>query len=223
MPKKVKKKVKLKLVPVLFFIVTLVVLYFFFAWVIDTKIKNIIIYNNILLTDQEIIELAGIEDYPSFYKTLNKTIKKNIKRSPLVKEVKVKKKLFNVLELYVEEYKPLFIKDNKLVLENNSKIELMNCKVPILTNIEENEVYKNLINEMLEINESAKSKISQIIYKPSEYDNTRFLLYMDDGNHVYINISKFDNINFYDEIYPTLNNKKGILYLDSGNHFEIFK
>ena len=25
------------------------------------------------------------------------------------------------------------------------------------------------------------------------------------------------------EIYPTLNNKKGTLYLDSGNHFELFK
>ena len=223
MPKKVKKRVKLKLIPILFFIGSLIGLYFFFDFLIETKIKNIVIYNNVLLTDQEIIELAGIEDYPSFYKTLNKTIKKNIKQSPFIKEVKVKKKLFNVLELHIEEHKPLFIKDDKLVLENNNKVDLINYKVPTLTNLEENKIYEDLIKAVLKLNESAKSKISQIIYSPSEYDDTRFLLYMDDGNHVYINLSKFSNINYYNEIYPTLNNKKGTLYLDSGNHFEIFK
>ena len=31
----------------------------------------------------------------------------------------------------------------------------------------------------------------------------------------------FNLINKYNDIYPTLDNKKGILYLDSGNHFEI--
>ena len=223
MSKKIKKKVKIKLLPVLFFVVTLVGLYFFFNCLIDTKIRNIIIYNNGLLTDQEIIELAGIENYPSFYKTLNKNIKSNIKKNPLVKRVKVKKKIFNVLELYIEEYKPLFIKDDKLVLENNAKIDLIDYKAPILINMVENEIYKDLIKEMLKINDSSRNNISQIIYSPSDYDNTRFLLYMDDGNHVYININKFSNINYYDEIYPTLNNKKGSLYLDSGNHFEIFK
>ena len=45
---------------------------------------------------------------------------------------------------------------------------------------------------------------------------------MNDGNHIYINISKLDNLNYYSEIYPTLNGKKGTLYLDSGNHFEPF-
>ena len=46
---------------------------------------------------------------------------------------------------------------------------------------------------------------------------------MDDGNHVYININKFEKLNYYSDIYPSLNNKKGTLYLDSGSHFEVFK
>ena len=45
------------------------------------------------------------------------------------------------------------------------------------------------------------------------------MLYMVDGNYVYITLTKFDSINYYNEIYPTLEGKKGILYLDSGNHF----
>ena len=46
---------------------------------------------------------------------------------------------------------------------------------------------------------------------------------MVDGNYVYMTISKFETINYYNQIYPTLNGKKGILYLDSGNHFQEFK
>ena len=47
---------------------------------------------------------------------------------------------------------------------------------------------------------------------------------MEDQNmcdYVYITLSKINLINSYNEIYPTLEGKKGILYLDSGNHFEI--
>ena len=46
---------------------------------------------------------------------------------------------------------------------------------------------------------------------------------MCDGNYIYVNLSKFSSMNYYNEIYPTLDEKKGILYLDSGNHFQEFK
>ena len=83
-------------------------------------------------------------------------------------------------------------------------------------------LYNDFIKEMLKLKSSVRGQISEITYAKSEYDNSRFLLYMDDGNHVYVNIAKFSKLNYYDEIYPTLNNKKGTLYLDSGNHFEVF-
>ena len=88
----------------------------------------------------------------------------------------------------------------------------------------DNDYYIKCFNEQVlsKLNATEKNQISEIIYTPSEYDNTRFLLYMNDGNHIYINISKLDNLNYYSEIYPTLNGKKGTLYLDSGNHFEPF-
>lgn len=223
MAKKVKKKIKFKIIPILILMITTVGLYFLFSYIVDTKIQNIIIFDNELLTDQEIIDLAGLNEYPSFYKTRNKTIINKVKKNELIKEVKIKKKLFNVLEIHIKEYVPLFIKDGKVVLDNNSKIDYSLSKVPVLTNLEENDVYRDLIDKMVLIRPTIRNKISQIIYSPSEYDKTRFLLYMDDGNHVYVNIIKFKNLNYYDEIYPTLNNKKGTLYLDSGNHFEIFK
>jgi len=44
---------------------------------------------------------------------------------------------------------------------------------------------------------------------------------MNDGNYVYLTLYSFSLANKYDEILPTLEDKKGILYLDSGNYFEI--
>ena len=222
MPKKLKKKIRFKIIPILIFLVICVGLYFAITYLADTKIKNIYIYGNNILTDQQIIELAKIDDYPSFYKTFSRTMKKNIKQNPIIKDVKIKKRFFNVLKIYVTEYKPLFIKDNKLILEEGIISEMVNVKVPVLTNEVKTEVYESLIKELSNIDDLIRSQISEIIYSKSEYDNTRFLLYMDDGNHVYVNINKFSKLNYYNEIYPTLNNKKGTLYLDSGNHFEVF-
>lgn len=222
MAKKVKKKIKFKIVPILIFLVSLVILYFGLTILADTKIKNIYVYGNNLLTEQEVIELAKVEDYPSFYKTLSRNIKKNIMTNPIVKDVKIKKTFFNVLKIYVTEYKPLFIKGDKLILEDGISTDIVKCKVPVLTNEVDSDVYNNLTKEMLKLKDSIRSQISEITYAKSEYDDSRFLLYMDDGNHVYVNIAKFSKLNYYDEIYPTLNNKKGTLYLDSGNHFEVF-
>ena len=41
MAKKVKKKIKFKIVPILIFLICLVVLYFGLSYLADTKIKNI--------------------------------------------------------------------------------------------------------------------------------------------------------------------------------------
>lgn len=222
MPKRVKKKIKFKIVPILIFIAVLVVLYFGGTYLINTKIKNIYVIGNNILSDQEIIKLANIEDYPSFYKTFSYTLKKRIKKSELVKNVKIKKRLFNVLKIYIEEYTPVLINDDKTVLENGAAIDKKVANLPILSDLDDKEVYTKLINKLSKLNATERNQISEIIYAPSEYDNTRFLLYMNDGNHIYINISKLDNLNYYSEIYPTLNGKKGTLYLDSGNHFEPF-
>ena len=223
MSKKIKKRIKFKLIPIFIFLVVATILYFSIAYLLDTKIKNIYIYDNNILTDQEIIELAGIEDYPSFYKTLSLSIKKKIEKNPLIKEVKIKKRFFNVLKIYVIEYIAVLSKNNKLILENGYEIDYIPSKVPILNNTPDNEVYNDLLTELSKLNKSELSRISEITHSPTEYDKTRFLLYMNDGNHVYINITSFDKLNYYNEIYPTLNNKKGTLYLDSGNHFEVFK
>ena len=74
---------------------------------------------------------------------------------------------------------------------------------------------------MGKIKEDILSKVSDMEYLPNEYDKDRFLFYMDDGNMVYLTLTKFKLMNHYNEVLPQLEGHKGILYLDSGNHFQI--
>ena len=231
MAKKIKKKTKIKFIPILILILLIIIVFFLVSFFMNVKIKNIYIYNNNLLSDQEIIELANLEDYPSFIKTNINKITKKLKTNQYIKDVKIKKSLIATISITVLEYQPLFeysttgklVVDTNIELDNDDKI----ISVPILVNYVPDTIYSQFITEMKNVDEDIRSKISNIEYSPNDYDKKRFLLYMNDGNKVFVtlatenNKSRFSLINSYDEIYPTLGGKKGTLNLDSGNHFDI--
>ena len=81
--------------------------------------------------------------------------------------------------------------------------------------------YNLLIDKMRLVDRDILFRISEIEYSPNEVEGNRFLLYMNDGNYVYITLDKFSNINSYVDIIKNFENKKGILHLDYGNHFTI--
>lgn len=225
MAKKIKKKTKLRLIPILLLLVIIVIGYFLVSFFMNIRIKNIYITGNKILTDQEVIELAGIEDYPSFVKTTISSMTKKIKKNPYVKDVKITKTLIATVNIKIDEYDFLFVKetDNKVVVDVNKELTLDDeiVGIPILVNYVPDTIYEEFIKEMKNVNVKVKDKISHIEYQPNDYDKQRFLMYMNDGNEVYVTITRFNLINKYNEIYPTLEGRKGILYLDSGNHFEI--
>lgn len=226
MKKKKKQKLRIKIIPVLLVIITGIVLFYGGKIILNTRIKNIFIYGNNYVKDDEILTLAEIIDYPKFYTTLSTKIEKKLLENPYIKKVSVKKSFYHVIEITVEENIPLFIKDTKdvIVLENEEEVE--NTKkyaLPRLINEVPNDIYSKFVEGMKDLEPIVRSKISEIKYKPSEYDDARFLLYMNDGNHVYLTLSKFEYLEYYNEVYETLENKKGTLYLDSGNHFVIAK
>lgn len=225
MKKKIKKKTKIKIIPILILLLLLVIVFFLVSFFMKVKIKNIYVYGNHNISEQQIIELANLENYPSFIGTSTSAIKKKIKNNSYIKDVVVKKSLIATIKIYITEYDFLFIKENenKVVVDFNKELDNIDGLkgVPTLVNYVPDTVYEEFVEEMKKIKLDTKNKISQIEYTPNDYDTKRFLLYMNDGNLVYLTISRFELINKYDEIYPTLGGSKGILYLDSGNHFEI--
>lgn len=227
MPKKLVKKRKLKLFNLLLMLVIIGSISFGIYLYIQLPIKNIIIKNTTYLSDDYILELANLKDYPGFYKYSKKKIINNIEKSPYIESVIIKRKFCHILEIDVTEKKPLFYRDSdkKIVFSDRSSISENNdfviFRIPRLLNYVPNNIYKDFVNNMKNIDDDILGKVSDIFYDPNDIDKERFLLYMDDGNMVYLTLTKFKMINYYNAVLEQLENRKGILYLDNGNHFQI--
>jgi len=176
MAKKVKKKIKIKWGPFFILCIALICLYGCYEFLISFRITNIYIENNNLLKDQEIIELAQIENYPSFINTTNKNIKERIENSPYVTEAIIKKKFFGVVVIKVKEATALFVNtEGKVVLSNKKEVE-NNKKLVLATlmNYVPDTKYEELIKQLTKTEEDIRIKVSEIKYEPTERDKDRF-------------------------------------------------
>lgn len=226
MAKKLVKKRKIKFVNLLLVILILGVFALLIYTLLNSKTKNIVIIGTDHLNDDEIIEKAGIKDYPSFFLTKTSKMKKELEKDPFIEKVTIKRKFYHVLELTIKENKPLFINvtNQTVVLENKKEVKLNDndtYRVPRVMNYVPDTKYASLIEHIRKIDTNILGKISEITYVPNDYDKDRFLLYMDDDNTVYLTLTKFKMINYYNKVLTQLDGRKGILYLDSGNHFQI--
>lgn len=223
--KKVKKrKLNIKGLILLLLVIYLVVILFYAFFTMP--IKNIYIKNTSLLKDNEIIEVAGIKDYPSIFKVNTKNLIKSISTLDLVNSVSVEKKLNGKLIITIEEAKPLFYNrnTNKVVLSNKREVD-NNSKylgIPTLINYVPTDLLNDFIKAFSNIETDIIAMVNEIEYDPdiSEevvIDNNRFLLRMNDTNHVYVNVINMKRLNDYKNVLMTIKNQRGTLYLDSYN------
>lgn len=222
MQKKIKKKFNFK--KFVFFIIFIFLLYMSISYLISIKTKNIIILNNNYYSDDDIIYTAEIEDYPKFILLNRNKIKDKLMKLDLIEDVTIKKKIGFKLEINVKEKKILYYirSTNLYKLSDNNNYDLNNViGVPTLINYIPEDIEKSFVGKLSNVDSSILDMISEIEYSKTTYDDKRFLLYMNDGNMVYITVSKAELLNKYVEIIKKVDNKKGILYLDSGNYFEI--
>ena len=226
MNKKVIKKKKLKIFNFLIFIVVVLLISFFIKILLNVRVRNIYISGNIYLNDDYIIKKASLYYYPKFI-TYNIFYYQDVlKKDPYIKDVSIRRGFFSIKINIVEKRAVLFngvsneysFNDNTKIKESDSVVKFV---LPRLLNFVPNNIYRELINSLSKVNDNILNKISDIEYSPNNIDKERFILYMNDGNLVYITLTKFNKISYYDNIYSQLDNHKGILYLDNGNHFEI--
>lgn len=226
---KVKKKrfnVKKFLILFLFFYMVVYAIVFLF----NEPIRHIRIKGNKLVSDAEIIEIAKLKNYPSIFKYLSRTIEKRVESLDLVNEANVSKKFGFVIEIEVEENKPLFYNSSmdKIYLSDKSTITNMEVVgIPTMVTYIEDELMNKFIESFKVVSSDIIYEINEIHYDPSYdeegkiIDENRFRLLMSDGNQVYVTVEESDDLerlNYYNEIYASINNKKGYLYLDSGEY-----
>ncbi|MBE6152354.1 MAG: FtsQ-type POTRA domain-containing protein [Firmicutes bacterium] len=218
----IKKRRRVKIGAVLVFLIILVLLLSLFFGILSKPITNIYISGNNYLSDQEVIELGALDNYPSAIKNLSLLIKKRLEKSDLIISAKVKKKGFTRVYIEIEENRPLVFNSsiNQTILLDGTTI---NEKMPssTLVNYVPDTIYDSFINAIKGIENNVLERVSEILYNPNDVDAERFLLIMDDGNYVYLTLRKFDSINNYINIIKKFGDKKGILYLDSGEYFKV--
>ena len=224
MAKKKKKRVlKVKNICIILIVLLLIIVGGYYL--ITMPIKNIYIKKNSIIPDDEIIESANLYNYPSFLMTRKSQLSKKIKKNKYIKSVKISKRLGNILEITIDEYKSIAItKEGKIIIETGKILEnTYNLSdIPILINeISDKKIYNNFSNKFSKINTNILRQISQIEYSPIDVDLDRFILYMNDGNTVHITLTKIEKLNKYNKIKDALEGKKGIIYLDSGNYVEL--
>ncbi len=226
MAKKIVKKRKLRVFRLLLILLVLSGLFFGVYNYLKLPINNLIVIGNEYLDDDYILKLAGVTNYPSFWMSNMYKREKKLKTSSYISDAKIKRGLHRTLTIKIEENRALFIKDSdqKVVFADEQEIngrDDFTFRVPRLLNYVPDKKYKKFVAGMSEINSDILAKISDIEYVPNDLDKDRFLLYMDDGNMVYLTLTKFNMINYYNDVLGQLEGRRGILYLDNGNHFQI--
>ncbi len=219
-----KKNRKFNLKKFLIFIVLIIIVVLVTRYILNARVKNIIILNNNYYNDEVIIETAKVEDYPKFFLLNKRKIVKRLKKLDLIEDAKVSKKKGFVLTIDVKEKKILYYdRSNDLYkVSDNNKYKLDNIiGIPTLINFIPSDIEDKFVSSFKDIDSDVISLISEIEYDKTAYDSERFLLTMNDGNSVYVNIVRLKLLNKYIDIVKNLDNKKGILYLDSGNYFEV--
>lgn len=217
-----KKKVRIKYGKLGLFLLLVALFLFFLNKFLNLPITNIFIEGNTYYSDQQIIELASLENYPSSFLYPSFRISSKLEKNTFIKKAKVRKKYFFQVWITIEENYPLFysIPKGKTVLYDQTEVE-GNLEAPTLVNTIADRKYEKFVENMKKLDRNILMRISEIQYAPTPADDTRFLLKMTDDNYVYINFTKFSNMNNYLDIIRFVEGKKGILNLDAGNSFEV--
>lgn len=219
------KKRKIKYKNIIIFIVLVMLGMFCFYGILNLKIKNIYVSGNTILSDQQLIDMAGLHDYPSISANSSKEIEEKLESNVYVSSAKVRYRyLLREIDIDIKENLPLiyYEYENTYLLASGETTEGQ-YNLPILINQTPDNKLEKLLKCLDKLDKNVLDRISEIRYYPSKVDEELFYLTMNDGNYVYINFNSFSKLDNYVEIIQKFNNKKGIVHLDSGDYLEIYE
>ncbi|CAG9611084.1 Cell division protein DivIB [Bacillus rhizoplanae] len=195
-----------------------------------SNIKKITVHGNHYMTDEQIMEQAGITHATSYFRVMTQQAETNLKKQKEIKEAHVKKKFPNQIVIDVEEYVTIgyINKEGKLypLLENGKSLDaLSNGKLPIAAPIFvpfEEKKMKELIAELEKLTPTVLRSISEIHYKPTDLYADHLTLYMNEGYEVSTVIQDFaKRMEAYPLIIKNLSpDKKAIIHLEVGAYTE---
>ncbi len=219
---KKRKKKRLKVGRLFLLLLIVTAISFLCVKYVHVPIRSIIIKGNEILTDQEVIEQAELENYPSYFSTLSILVKNKLEKNPYIEKAKVSKGILNI-KITITEKKILYIDkqaNEKVTLTGKIKDEKQVCAPYLIGSIPEKK-QSGFARAMNKIDKDILCQTSEIKYDPNDIDSDRYYVYMNDGNSVYLTVNKFNKLNKYNTILENIGKQNGTLYLDYGDYFEV--
>ncbi|MBP1950606.1 cell division protein FtsQ/DivIB [Virgibacillus litoralis] len=198
-----------------------------------SHVKTIEVSGNSFADDQEVIQQSNISKDTNIWMINEAKVVQAISENPVVKSVEVNRQLPWTIEIQLKEYDQVgYIKregsfypilGNGRVL-TEMKQKLANGDAPLILGFSEEAYLDSMTAELKKLPESILNLISEIHWKPSDDNQNKILLYMNDGYVVDGTIRNFaDKMDVYPSIVSQLKpESKGIIHIGVGAYFESF-
>ena len=147
-----KRKKKLNVRKLFVFILFFYLVGYGVYYILSEPVRNIIISGTTYINDADVIEVAGLKNYPAYSSLRNSKLKKKIKSLPLVEDVSIKRNLLFQLKIKIKEKKVICVYDdnNKILLSDGSQIDNDSniVGIPSLVNYTKEDVLKKFLSGM---------------------------------------------------------------------------
>lgn len=195
-----------------------------------SQIKEINVTGNKFLTSKELIKQIGLSTDMNIWMINKKKIKIQALKNPVIESIEIKREFPRTLVVKIKEHKRVAyilkngryspILDNGAILSVSKRVT--NGDAPIIIGFKEDAHLNKMMQELAALPESILYLISEVHWKPVKDNNSKILLYMNDGHMVDGTIRKFaDKMQVYPSIVSQLDPEvKGIIHIGVGAYFE---
>ncbi|MFB1049660.1 cell division protein FtsQ/DivIB [Paraliobacillus sp. JSM ZJ581] len=192
-----------------------------------SQVKEIIVKGNKYIDDSVLIELSELTNEVNFWSFSTKTQEKLILAHDEIKDVSVNRKFLNTVVIEVEELEKVAYVNKKNrhypLLENGELLNTISLKswqgdAPLLVNFSKDVYIKEIAKELKLLSNAIASLISEIYWSPTESNENKVTLLMNDGFEVETTIRHFSR---YMKTYPSIvnqleENQQGVITLGEG-------
>lgn len=203
-------------------IITVLVLYFNSDF---SKPKAVIISGNNILSKDEVLSAAKVNDDSRLILSQPFLLKRNLKNHPFINNSSVSVSFLkrtikidiNELEIFGYRYKD---DETYMILSDGSSEVLSSDLYQYLADLiyvsgftdEEDQV--RLAKSFVDVEESITSQISEIHQTSVSYDDKLLEILMNDGNKVYTSFQTVERLNYYFDIIMGLKASNSCIYID---------
>lgn len=196
-----------------------------------SDIKNIVVKGNHSVSNEEVIEQSLLTTQTNIWTIKQEKIKDIIGRNPIISSVEVNRQLPWTVEITIEEFDRVgYIKtENQFypVLENGTTLSNATSFIgdaPIIEGFTDELLFNNMVGELQKMSKSILNLISEIHWQPTNENQNKIMLYMNDGFIVNSTIRNFaDKMQIYPSIVAQLEpGSEGIIHIGVGAYFETY-